>query len=206
MLDQLWQTKEQVTGRHVDENWHEFGVLEYDMAVDVELATACIEESSSIGVKSKAVNYDGFPIDTGTIVANSFLNRKRKPVVVTSNNVYHDMAVTESIGQLVAKSAREQRKDIAVVAVGGLSGAFFRQEINPEDDRIFSEAYDSANRKMLDLICSGNCQAMAFVPSITNRRALKWGSNTLVLSAGLWAISIPKPRCLLDRFMVQAAR
>ena len=53
VLDQLWQTKEQVAGRHVDENWHEFGVLEYDIAVDVELATACIEGSSSIGVKSK---------------------------------------------------------------------------------------------------------------------------------------------------------
>ncbi|GIS24359.1 MAG: hypothetical protein CM15mP125_0460 [Gammaproteobacteria bacterium] len=53
------------------------------------------------------------------------------------NNVYHDMAVTESIGQLVAKSAREQRKDIASSGSGGLSGAFFRQEINPEDDRIF---------------------------------------------------------------------
>lgn len=176
VLDQLWQTKEQVAGRHVDENWHEFGVLEYDMAIDVELATACIKESSSIGVKSKAVNYDGFPIDTGTIVADSFLNRIRKPVVVTSNNVYHDMAVTESIGQLVAKSAREQRKDIAVVAVGGLSGAFFRQEINPEDDRIFSEAYDSANRKMLDLICSGNCQkAMAFVPEYNEQASPEMG-------------------------------
>ena len=50
VLDQLWQTKEQVSGRHVDENWHEFGVLEYDMAIDVELATACIEELSLIHI------------------------------------------------------------------------------------------------------------------------------------------------------------
>ena len=36
VLDQLWQTKEQVAGRHGDENWNEFGVLECDMAIDVE--------------------------------------------------------------------------------------------------------------------------------------------------------------------------
>ena len=170
VLDQLWQTKNRVVGRHVDENWHEFGALEYDISVDVDLANACIDASSSINVKSRAVNYDAFPIDTGTIIAKSFLNEPGKPMVVTSNNVYHDLSVTEAIGELVAKSAREQSKKVAVVAVGGLSGAFFRQEIKPEEDKIFSEADDSANREMLDLICSGNCEkAMAFVPEYNER-------------------------------------
>ena len=41
VLDQLWQTRDRVLGRHVDENWHEFGALEYDIEIDVDLANAC---------------------------------------------------------------------------------------------------------------------------------------------------------------------
>ena len=31
VLDQLWQTRPHVQGLHVDENWHEFGDLPFDM-------------------------------------------------------------------------------------------------------------------------------------------------------------------------------
>ena len=185
VLDQLWQTRDRVFGRHVDENWHEFGALEYDIEIDVDLANACIESSEAVGVKSKAVDYDGFPIDTGTIIADTFLNTAQKPLVVTSNNVYHDMTVTETIGKLVADSAMVKNKDIAIVGVGGLSGAFFRKEINPREDKIFSEAYDSLNRQMLDLISTGDCEkAMAFVPHYNEQAKPDMGFKQFGFIAG----------------------
>ena len=31
VLDELWQTRERSTGIHVDENWHEYGDLPFDI-------------------------------------------------------------------------------------------------------------------------------------------------------------------------------
>ena len=40
VLDQLWQTRPQVSGLHVDENWYEYGDLPFEMKIDTELAEA----------------------------------------------------------------------------------------------------------------------------------------------------------------------
>jgi hypothetical protein len=45
-----------------------------DLRCDVDLARACIAAATAGGVRSKAVDYEDFPIDTGTIVANAFVN------------------------------------------------------------------------------------------------------------------------------------
>ena len=74
VLDELWQLRPVSAGVHVDENWHEFGELPYQINSDVPLATACVEGSSAIGISAKGVDYDQFPVDTGTIVANTYLN------------------------------------------------------------------------------------------------------------------------------------
>ena len=60
VLDQLWQTRPQLQGVHVDENWHEFGELAFDIRIDSELAYACIAATSALKIRSKAVNYDAF--------------------------------------------------------------------------------------------------------------------------------------------------
>jgi 2-aminophenol/2-amino-5-chlorophenol 1,6-dioxygenase subunit alpha len=68
VLDQLWQVRPNPTGLHVDENWHEYGELPFDMRTDTELAEASIGATDSYGIRSKGVDYDAFPVDTGTIV------------------------------------------------------------------------------------------------------------------------------------------
>ena len=45
VLDQLWQTRPQVSGTHVDDNWYEYGDLDFDIRIDTELAYACIAAS-----------------------------------------------------------------------------------------------------------------------------------------------------------------
>ena len=65
-----------------------------------------------------------FPIDTGTIVAARALDPDgARPFVLTSNNLYHDVDLTMKIAELAGAVAGRQGKRLAVVGVGGLSGA-----------------------------------------------------------------------------------
>jgi len=152
VLDELWQTRARVQGLHVDENWYEYGDLPFDIAIDTELATACIDASPAIDIRSKGVDYDGFPIDTGTIVANGFLNATGVPLVIAANNVYHDWHRTEQLGALAAAEAARLDRRYAVIGVGGLSGTIFRTEIDPATDHIASREDDRLNRELLDAL------------------------------------------------------
>lgn len=157
VLDQLWQTSPHLRGTHVDENWHEYGALSYDFRIDREGTLACIAGCESIGVRAKPVDYDHFPIDTGTIVANGFLNeRLRAPLIITSANIYHDYETTRQLGEMAVRDAVKLGRRVAIVGIGGLSGSIFRQDIDPENDRIKSPEDDALNRKMLELMAAGD--------------------------------------------------
>jgi 2-aminophenol/2-amino-5-chlorophenol 1,6-dioxygenase alpha subunit len=156
VLDELWQTRQRVSGVHVDENWYEYGDLSYDLKIDTALAEACVAKANVLGIQSKGVDYDAFPIDTGTIVANGFLNPDGAfPLVLAANNVYHDFEATRRIASLAAETAEMQGKRYAVVGVGGLSGTIFRDEINIAEDRLASSEDDKWNRRILDLMEKG---------------------------------------------------
>lgn len=161
VLDQLWQTKPHLAGVHVDENWYQWGDLPYDITIDVAFAEACVAGGPAAGVRSKAVNYEGFPIDTGTIVAAHFIDPDHaRPMIVTANNVYHDWAKTERLGQLVRNVADDQGKRVAIVAVGGLSARMFRSPIDPETDHFADSGDDAANRRVLAALELGDANAL----------------------------------------------
>ncbi|TWT08627.1 tRNA U-34 5-methylaminomethyl-2-thiouridine biosynthesis protein [Reyranella sp. CPCC 100927] len=161
VLDELWQTRPHSTGLHVDENWYAFGDLQMDLRADVALAKACIDAASAAGIRSKPVDYDGFPIDTGTIVANAFLNPGGKiPAVVASNNLYHDFAKTETLGKLAAAQANKHDKRAAVIAIGGLSASYFDRDIDISHDHIVNAADDQANRTLLEAMTRGGAGAL----------------------------------------------
>lgn len=161
VLDQLWQTRPHLEGVHVDENWHEYGDLPFAIDIDTELAGAAVAACNDAGIKSKGVNYDQFPIDTGTIVAAGFLNPdNRIPLVITANNVYHDWQRTEEIGRIAVEQAARLRRKVAIVAVGGLSGSCFRHVIDISDDHIATSGDDEWNRKILRLMEQGNVEAL----------------------------------------------
>jgi ABC-type branched-subunit amino acid transport system permease subunit/aromatic ring-opening dioxygenase catalytic subunit (LigB family) len=157
VLDQLWQTRPRVTGIHVDENWHELGNLRFDIRIDTDLAEACVKASLAAGIPSKGVDYDGFPIDTGTIVANALINTDgKRPVVLAANNIYHDWDTTWRLGELAVTQAIDQGKRVAIVAVGGLSGNTINAEIDFADDRFGSGTDDVLNREFLSLLEAGD--------------------------------------------------
>jgi 2-aminophenol/2-amino-5-chlorophenol 1,6-dioxygenase alpha subunit len=161
VLDQLWQTRPRLQGTHVDENWYEWGDLPFDISIDVELAEGCIAGGAEAGIRSKGVNYDGFPIDTGTIVAAHFLDPDHASrMIITANNIYHDWEGTERLGRLVRATADQQDKRVAVVGVGGLSARMFRTPIDPAEDRFTEAADDTANRRILAAFEAGDAAAV----------------------------------------------
>lgn len=161
VLDQLWQTRARLKDIHVDENWHEYGDLPFDISTDVELAEACVAATNAAGVKTKGVDYDKFPIDTGSIVTGNFLNPDNKcKMVISANNVYHDWSMTEQLGRIAADEAEKLGRKIAVVGCGGLSGAFFRNSIDIAEDHIASKTDDEWNRKILALMEAGDVEGL----------------------------------------------
>jgi 2-aminophenol/2-amino-5-chlorophenol 1,6-dioxygenase alpha subunit len=115
-----------------------------------------VTATNEAGIKSKGVNFDKFPIDTGTIVAAKFLNPDNaRPLVITSNNVYHDWQMTETLGRVAAEQAEALGRKIAVVGVGGLSGSYYRHDIDIAKDSIASPTEDEWNRRILSLMERG---------------------------------------------------
>lgn len=162
VLDEIWLTRRRSEDIHVDENWHEFGELPYDLYSDVALAKACIEACRAQGVHARGADYQGFPIDTGTIVATSALGvgNEALPLVVASNNLYDDAEATEKLAAIAVACAAEQDKRVAVVGVGGLSGSLFTTHIEPGNDHIVKAEEDAWNRRVLALIEAGDTHAL----------------------------------------------
>jgi 2-aminophenol/2-amino-5-chlorophenol 1,6-dioxygenase alpha subunit len=161
VLDQLWQVRANPAGLHVDENWHEYGELLYDMRTDTELAAAAIAATDDYGIRSKGVDYDQFPVDTGTIVASNYLDPQGEfASVVTANNLYHDWTITENLGRVVREQAAQLNRRVAIVGVGGLSGSFFRQVIDIADDRIANDTEDEWNKQILSLMEQGDIDGL----------------------------------------------
>lgn len=158
VLDQQWLTRRRSHGVHVDENWHEFGSQPFDITADTELAHACVAGSARIGIHARGVNYDSFPIDTGTITACALmeLGSSERPLVVASNNLYHGAEQTEKLGALAAGCAQEQNKRVAVLGIGGLSQAMFRQQVDIRNDRLANAEDDKWNQRLLQWIESAD--------------------------------------------------
>jgi 2-aminophenol/2-amino-5-chlorophenol 1,6-dioxygenase subunit alpha len=171
VLGHLVQARPNPTGLHVDENWYDLGNLPYDFRTDLELARKTIDLGTAAGLQVRPVDYEGFPVDTGTLVALNFLNpRNEIPVVCISCNIYSGRDEELKLGQAAADAVRALGRRAVVVASTGLSGHYFTREITDDEDRIVSEEDDAENRKLLDLIATGKVMdAMDIVPEYAAR-------------------------------------
>jgi len=158
VLGHLVQARPNPKGLHVDENWYDLGNLPYDFRTDLELARKTIDVATASGLQARPVDYDGFPIDTGTLVALNFLNPKNQtPVVCISCNIYSGRDEELKLGKAAADAVRALGRRAVMVASTGLSGHYFTREITDDEDRIVNEQDDAENRRLLDLIASGKC-------------------------------------------------
>src|SRR5207253_6878708 len=100
VLGHLFQADPNPKGLHVDDNWYEFGDFPFDLRCDVEVGSGAATVANSIGLSAKTVNYRGFPIDTGSLVALRFLNPDSKiPVSFVSCNIYAGQADSITLGK-----------------------------------------------------------------------------------------------------------
>ncbi|HEV8718461.1 MAG TPA: 2-amino-5-chlorophenol 1,6-dioxygenase subunit alpha [Candidatus Binatia bacterium] len=156
VLGHSFQANPNPKGLHVDENWYEMGDFPFDLRVDTVLGTRAAEIASSLGLATKTVNYQGFPLDTGTLVALRFLNPDNAiPVSIVSCNIYAGQEDSLTLGRALRQAIEESGKRAVVVACTALSARFFTEEIDPHADRISRAEDDVWNRRVLDLIAQG---------------------------------------------------
>jgi 2-aminophenol/2-amino-5-chlorophenol 1,6-dioxygenase alpha subunit len=161
VLGQSVQTRPNVKGLHVDENWYDIATLSFDFNIDQGMAKNLITGSEAAGFQVRGVDYEGFPVDTGTIVANQLINKGNLPTGMYSSCVYSDYQETIKIGQL-AKSAVESMDGVtAMVAVSGLSGRYFTTEIDFREDHIRDPKDNDWNEKLLTAMNAGDWVAVS---------------------------------------------
>ena len=146
------QTRPRPTGKHLDENWYDICDLPFDFHVDQTMAKGMLASLNQAGYQARAVDYEGFPIDTGTIVADKLLNKRHLPVGMFSCCVYSDYNETIKLGQSLRAVLNELEGTTAVVAVSGLSQRFFTTEIDLREDHVRSPEDDVSNKKLLSLV------------------------------------------------------
>lgn len=150
------QTRKHLKGVHVDENWYELGDLPYAFTIDQKFAQDLTKNITEAGLPAQAIDYNGFPVDTGTIVAQTLLNPRNIPCTMVSSHVYLDHDKMLSLGQTVRKSIEASGESTVVIVVSGLSGHYFTQTIDLREDRIREPADDERNHKMLGYLVEGN--------------------------------------------------
>ena len=159
VLGQSFQARSALRGLHVDENWHELADLPYDFVVDRPFAARMAKDVMAVGVPTQLVDYEGFPVDTGTIVADRLLNPDSLSVGMVSSWVYADAAQTRAIGAAVRRAIEGDATPTAVVAVSLLSSNFFTHEIDLREDRIRDRMDHEWNLRLLELWQSGDHEA-----------------------------------------------
>ena len=170
---------------HVDPNWHEYGSLPYSFSVDTDFAKIYAEEVKKEGHHTMLANYRGFPVDTGTIVAQKFLNPKNTfKAAMVSCNMYAEKQETVAVGKAAARALERSGKKAIAVLVSSLSSRFFIQDIDPKKDHISSAKDDEWNKKICELLGEGRLEDTAQVAREFAREA-----NGDMGFKGIWWLS-----------------
>jgi 2-aminophenol/2-amino-5-chlorophenol 1,6-dioxygenase subunit alpha len=172
VLGYLFQADPEPEWTLVDHNWYELGSIHYKFKIDAGFARAYSQEVKKLGHYVREVNYRGFPIDTGSIVAQKLLNpSNRLPAAMASCNMYAEKQETLSIGQAAMRAIEKYGKRTAVVVVSGLSTRFETKEVDPAKDQISSLKDDEWNRKILEIFGEGRLEDVSEVAREYSRQA-----------------------------------
>lgn len=189
VLGHLYQAKEKLKGLHVDENWYALGDLPFDFKVDVPFAKKLAAAASASGYQTKLVDYEGFPVDTGTIVADKLLNKGRFKANMVSCCVYSDYADTVKLAGTIQKMIDEDGVKTGVVCVSMLSGRFFTTDIDPREDHVSNTDDDQWNKRMLELFERGHFdQAEKLAPEYAGAARVDMGFKALAFLRGVGAL------------------
>jgi len=147
---------------HVDELFHDLGSIPYRFRIDSEFANAYSSHAKNKGLMTRTINYHGFPIDTGSVVALKLINPDNKiPAVVLSSNVYADRAETVVFGKAAKETLEAQNKTAIAIGITTLSNRLHQHFINESDDQIHSLKDQEWNLKILEFLEAGRLEDVA---------------------------------------------
>ena len=148
----------------VDQNWYEFGEIPYEFRVDPEFGALYCSLAKEAGLQAAVVNYHGFPMDTGTVVALKLLNpHNAVPASVVSCNIYAERDETRALGRLAREAIERYGKKTIAVCVTNLSNRYEVAEIDPAKDAISSAKDDEWNRKIVEMLGEGRLEDVSQV-------------------------------------------
>jgi 2-aminophenol/2-amino-5-chlorophenol 1,6-dioxygenase alpha subunit len=172
VIGHLFQTDPKPKWVLVDQNWYDLGEIPYEFRIDPEFGKLYCSVAKSAGMQAATVNYHGFPIDTGTVVALKLLNPDNAiPASVVSCNIYGERDETRALGRAARAAIDRYGKKTIVVVVTNLSNRYEVAEIDPAHDRISSMKDDEWNRKILEMLGEGRLEDVAQVAREFGREA-----------------------------------
>jgi 2-aminomuconate deaminase len=105
------------------------------------------------------VNYKGFPIDVGSVVALTLLNPDNAiPAVIVSSNMYANRSETTVLAKSCLDVIKAQGRRAVAITAMSLSNRMFTDFIKPEDDKIHSLKDDEWNLKILEFLKQGRLE------------------------------------------------
>ena len=172
VIGHLFQTAANPQWTLVDQNWYELGEIPYSFRIDPEFGALYAGVCKDLGMQTATVDYHGFPIDTGTVVALKLLNPNNAvPASVVSCNIYAERDETRALGRAARTAIDRYGKKTIVVVVSNLSNRYEVGEIDPAHDRISSSKDDEWNRKILEMLGEGRLEDVAQVAREFGREA-----------------------------------
>lgn len=143
----------------VDHDFHDLGSIEYSFNIDQDFAHAWDDANRKRGLQSRCVNYKGFPIDVGSVVALTLLNPENAiPAVIVSSNMYANRSETTVLAKSCLDVIKAQGRRAVAVTAMSLSNRMFTDFINPEEDKIHSLKDDEWNLKILEFLKQGRLE------------------------------------------------
>jgi len=172
VIGHLFQTAPNPQWTLVDQNWYDLGEIPYSFRVDPEFGKLYANVCKDLGMQTATVDYHGFPIDTGTVVALKLLNPNNAvPASVVSCNIYAERDETRALGRAARTAIDRYGKKTIVVVVTNLSNRYEVAEIDPAHDHISSSKDDEWNRKILEMLGEGRLEDVAQVAREFGREA-----------------------------------
>lgn len=172
VIGHLMQTDPEPKWVLVDQNWYDLGEIPYQFRVDPKFGELYCSLAKQAGMQAATVNYHGFPIDTGTVVALKLLNPNNAiPASMVSCNIYAERDETRALGRVARQAVDTYGKKTIVVVVTNLSNRYEVAEIDVVNDRISSAKDDEWNRKILEMLGEGRLEDVAQVAREFGREA-----------------------------------
>lgn len=158
----------------VDDEWHELGSIPYTLNCDVEYAKEYQKAAGARGLLTKLTDYEGFPVDTGTVVVSQLINPENKyKLCVVSSNMYSDRSETQILGKAAADAIGKLKRRTVVITISSLSNRYNIEPINYNDrsDRISSAKDHEWNLKFLEFLSQGRLEDAAQLSRQFHREA-----------------------------------